>query len=320
MRVEDYKKIKLKVRALKPKNSLAFLIIAFEILVTSLSIHLSLYPNLLIQIFGGFLFGVSILRWAIINHDTAHDCFFKQRWLNDIFGHLSSVFVILPFYSYRFVHDGHHVWSGWNDLDPDLDSTLPEMARGWRKNVLNFCWKYWIPIFTPFLPFSGYWNIKRLFKIFPNKKQKIQVLSSMLFLVSTYSLLFIFFDLFQLIRLLPGFVVFLIFADPILVAHHMLIPQKRSQGQKVKPFPFYEQDQFARHIVYPKWFARYVFLNFNAHSDHHIFPKLPLYHLHKIHHDGSMNEVNWLDWIKLAKSKTAEELCFMNCPPKLEKS
>lgn len=59
---------------------------------------------------GGFL-----VRIFIILHDCGHGSFTKNQRLNDIFGIISGVFTLTPYYQWRHGHAIHHATSG--DLD-----------------------------------------------------------------------------------------------------------------------------------------------------------------------------------------------------------
>jgi len=58
------------------------------------------------------LLGFSYLAWiftgtaltGFIAHDCGHRSFAKQRWVNDLVGHLFMLPLIYPFHSWRILH------------------------------------------------------------------------------------------------------------------------------------------------------------------------------------------------------------------------
>jgi omega-6 fatty acid desaturase (delta-12 desaturase) len=59
---------------------------------------------------GGF-----VVRIFIIQHDCGHGSFFRQRWANDLVGHVCSLVTFTPYAHWRRQHAGHH--ANWNNLD-----------------------------------------------------------------------------------------------------------------------------------------------------------------------------------------------------------
>ena len=59
---------------------------------------------------GGFL-----VRVFIIHHDCGHGAFFKSRKANDIWGFITGVLTLTPYYLWRWEHAIHHAHAG--DLD-----------------------------------------------------------------------------------------------------------------------------------------------------------------------------------------------------------
>lgn len=51
-------------------------------------------------------------RMFVVMHDCGHRSFFKNRLLNDIFGHICGFFYYTPFYMWRELHNKHHAFQG----------------------------------------------------------------------------------------------------------------------------------------------------------------------------------------------------------------
>lgn len=58
------------------------------------------------------LAGLFLVRIFIIFHDCGHGSFFKSRLANDIFGFITGVLTITPYYHWRWEHSIHHASAG----------------------------------------------------------------------------------------------------------------------------------------------------------------------------------------------------------------
>lgn len=249
--------------------------------------------------FAQLALGVVILQWFFLLHDLGHDHFFGDTNVNVTVGHFSSLFCILPFYPWKYIHRTHHLWTGWKDKDPTMTIIIPRQFPEWKKKLINFCWKYWIPLFTLSFSFANFWNIKKLNRMFPQYKLKnaFSIFFPVvvhIFLIANYGWS-TYAHSFGL-----GFFVFLFLCDPLLLSQHSSIPQNHSQGAKVPAFQFREQDQYTRSLVFPHWMSKYIFLGFNNHIVHHLIPTMPGYFLSDIKVQNA-NDEHWWTWLKRAK-------------------
>ena len=58
------------------------------------------------------LAGMFTIRIFIIFHDCGHGSFFKSRLANDVFGFITGMLTITPYYHWRWEHSIHHATSG----------------------------------------------------------------------------------------------------------------------------------------------------------------------------------------------------------------
>lgn len=71
--------------------------------------------------------------WAlfVVGHDCGHQSFSKQKWLNDLIGHLSHTPILVPYHGWRISHRTHHKNTGNIDNDeswyPVTESQYKEM-------------------------------------------------------------------------------------------------------------------------------------------------------------------------------------------------
>lgn len=293
---------------LKAENKKAWTILLSVLLASIVGVYLSTLGNIFIWLLGQLILGVSILQWFFLVHDLGHNNYFSSKKLNTFWGHVASVFCVLPFFPWRYIHRGHHYWTGWKDKDPTMAVIVPRDLSPGRKSVINFCWKFWIPIFSVSFSLSNFWNLKKLNQLFPEKMR--ENLISILLLPLFYAVVVgwlgwsLFFKLWGI-----AYFLFLFLSDPLLLSQHSSVPQKYAGDQKVSPIPFKDQDEFTRSLLFPDWVTKYVLLSFNNHIVHHIFPTMPGYNLYKVR-ESFPNEARWDDWLWEAKKTPAVELLF----------
>ena len=58
------------------------------------------------------LAGMFLVRIFIIFHDCGHGSFFKSRRANDVFGFITGLLTLTPYYHWRWEHSIHHATSG----------------------------------------------------------------------------------------------------------------------------------------------------------------------------------------------------------------
>jgi fatty acid desaturase len=250
--------------------------------------------------------GGVILQWFFLLHDLAHDHFFSDTKANVIIGHFSSLFCILPFFPWKYIHRTHHLWTGWKDKDPTMTIIIPRQFPEWKMKLINFCWKYWIPLFTLSFSFANFWNIKKLNRMFPQYKWRNHF--SIFFPAVVHILLIAHYGHTTYLHSFGlGFFVFLFLCDPLLLSQHSSIPQNHSHGNKVSAFLFREQDQYTRSLVFPDWMSKYFFLGFNNHIVHHLIPTMPGYFLTDIKL-ANANDEHWWSWLKKAKATKGFDL------------
>lgn len=296
----DFQHLIDQYKGCRSNNFIAFLITAI-LSITGLGlIFYSAVATGLMWFIAQLILGVILLQWFFLLHDLGHDHFFSETAMNVIVGHLASLFCLLPFFPWKYIHRTHHLWTGWKDRDPTMTIIIPRQVPKWKKTTINFCWKYWIPIFTLSFSFANFWNIKKLKRMFP--QHRIKNLFS-IFLPTIFHLILI--NAFGIPAYLHTFglalFVFLLLCDPLLLSQHSSIPQKHSHGEKVNAIPFREQDQYTRSLVFPHWVSKYILLGFNNHIVHHLIPTMPGYYLTDIKLSNA-NDEHWMAWLKKAKA------------------
>lgn len=312
MEIADYQTLLVKTSLLKPDFIKAFRVLGYVSTITALSVYLSLSDTLAIWFMGQVLYGFSVLQWFILMHDFGHNCFFKKHRLNLnwFFGYISSLICLVPFAPWKWIHSRHHTWTGWHDLDPTQEATLPSGSTPLKNFLANWSWRLFLPVLTLSFSFKNFWNLPRLFRLFKDKNKQFHFVLSIILPLSFLAFQIYFVPDFLKIWAL-GYYFFLVISDPLLISQHVHIPQKFSGNAPVSPFGVKDQDQFTRTLLFPKWISRYILLSFDKHALHHVVPRLACYHLKDIHHEFP-NSMNWLEWLIKAKKTPAHTLLFSN--------
>lgn len=310
MEATDYQKLVLRTSDLKPSLAKGVRVIAYVSLWTVLSAYLSFSENTWIWLSGQVLYGLVVLQWFVLLHDFGHNHFFKSGRLNWLFGYVSSLFCLVPYAPWKWIHSQHHTWTGWHDLDPTQESTLPNQAKPLKNKIANICWLLGIPVLTLAFSFKNFWNLPRLFRLFPDTTKHIHFVFSIFLLIAVFAAQVYFVPGF-LAAWIVGYCFFLFLSDPLLISQHVHIPQKISHGATVNPFSVKEQDQYTRTLIFPTWVSKYILLGFDKHTLHHIIPRLPCYHLNSVDYTFS-GSIPWHKWLVIAKQTPAETLLFSN--------
>ena len=302
----------------RPTNSRGFAWIFGELACTGAVVALSLLSFARIGSGWGWPFvwfaaqiilGLLLFQWFVLMHSCGHRALFASRRLNDVFGHVASAFCLVPYSSWRYVHAQHHRWVGWMDKDSTTRGLAGPLPPPRAQRVMNFCWKFWIPIFSLAFGVSGFWNLKHVASVAPSVGQRRQALFSVIFLGLVYAALIAWAGG-RFLQVWPvAFLCFLTIGDPILLSQHVHLPLHKTGGATVAPFAAADQDPFTRTIVVPPWVAQWVFLQFTTHGAHHAYPHVAHYDLERVPF-SSVHAISLTAWLKAAKRMPATRLLY----------
>jgi omega-6 fatty acid desaturase (delta-12 desaturase) len=276
-----------------------------RVLFTVLGIALSLNDNVFIYIIGQIVYGLAIFQWFAVLHDCGHNCYTPNKKLNELLGYLSSLFNLIPYASWKYIHLEHHIWTGLQDKDPSIEDLNKSNPR--KRFLARLAWKSGLPILALAFLLGTFWNLPKQFRWFRDFKRRTEMSLSMALIILFYGLLGqIIPHLWQVI--LPSYIFFGMFCEPIILSQHAHIPMD-STATHPGAYPAFEQDRFTRSLKFPIWISKWLTMSFENHIAHHLFPWVPFYKLHLIHtHTG--NEVRAWDWIKKAKKTPGDVLIF----------
>src|SRR5690606_39075176 len=63
---------------------------------------------------------------------------------------------------WKSIHELHHKWTGWRDLDPTTEKTFDRGFSPIAKKVVDFCWRFYIPVFSIGYRLGIYWKREKL--------------------------------------------------------------------------------------------------------------------------------------------------------------
>lgn len=301
----------LQLMHLRPSDRAGLLVVGVAVLSTSGAVALSVAGGWTGWAVGQVWLAFALVQWFVLLHECGHDTLFARRGWHAPVGHLAAFFALIPFHCWRRVHGRHHKWTGWQDLDPTTAALTPRERHFLERAIVNVCWRSWIPILAVLYRVSNYWNLPRLFAMFPSATDRRAILRDSAALTAAYAALVFSLGPVLLFRI-AGLALFLSFVveELLLLSQHTHVPQNVSDGAVVKPYPSIEQEPFTRSLRLPGWVSALV-LHFDAHELHHMYPFVPGYHLRRIPCHPE-HEVGWWAWVAGAKRMRGDVLLFEN--------
>jgi acyl-lipid omega-6 desaturase (Delta-12 desaturase) len=299
-------------KLLRPSDGLGTLYVSFASSTSLAALWLSLSEFNAIWLLGQLVWAISFLQWFSILHEAGHKTLFASSAANRVSGHLAGWLAVIPFFTWKLIHARHHHWTGWQDLDATTQQLVPRPLRGWEKLAVNLCWATGIPLFSTLYRLSNYWNLLRLWRLYPNREVRIRIAIAIMSTLLVYGLVMFLLGPALFIKLFGlGLLLTLMLQDPLILSQHTHVPMQLSLGNDVRPIPPRQQQYFTRSLVFPTWFARWILLNLDAHELHHMYASIPGYHLHRLC-QPTPNAMPWWLWLWRAKQIRGDVLLFHN--------
>lgn len=225
------------------------------------------YSGVPAAIAGALGFAVFCFRAFGMMHECVHGAAWVDRRWNHVLGAIYGVFCFLPFQSWRKFHLDHHMWTGNIERDPSMGIILKFKRDGFKMDRhAAWSWTHWVPTFA-FLQHALFWKAVRGRDLF-SVAGSIGFLGGAAYCLGPYAMA-------------TGLVIYLYMVEIINFPHHLDMVQHEGEAR----FSTHEQAQFARSCLYPRWFAHSVLLNFNLHTEHHLFPAHPWHQLDQLHEE-----------------------------------
>ncbi len=296
------------VDRLRPRDSVGTLYFGGCLMTTAAGMGLSFQEKWPPWITGQLLLALALVQWFVLLHECGHGTLFRTRRLNSLAGHVSGFFSFIPFAVWTPIHNQHHRWTGWQDLDPTTATLVPRKLSRAERLLMNFCWKFWVPLFVTVYRLNNFWNPGRLKKLFPGNGFAFEWITLALF----YGLLLAFIGPVAVLKHFGlGILLSMVFLDSLILSQHTHVPMTLSEGKAIRPYPAPEQDVFTRSLRFPRWFAQWFLVNVNAHEVHHVHPHVPGYFLRSVPFSPKNESPGWR-WILEARRLSAEVFLFQN--------
>ena len=230
-----------------------------------------------------FIYGNIFYSKAIsIQHETNHETYFKSRWLNKSFYHITSLLGGFEAVRWKWSHFHHHSYTIFTTKEKyDYENNCPRPTEPIR-------------FLISFFPFGPLLNIQKIrhFTHFEIVKHAMGIVSPVVKItvpkkeiqrVINSSRFYVFFWLFVialslylqswlpiLMIILPPF-----YGNTILLL--MALTQHAGLADNVK-----DHRKSTRTVILNPFFS-FLYSNMEYHIEHHIFPKVPCHNLKKLH-------------------------------------
>lgn len=297
-------------RALRPRHDLAWLHVSVNTFLVGGGVALAtISPHPLVYVIGQFMLAVGFSQALILVHEAGHRTLFRGRRLNDMVGTVAGFLALIPYASWRPIHARHHRYTGWQDLDATTESLVPRSISNWERAVIDFAWRYWLPLFSIIYRIQNYWRVGRIQPYLVKAVRPARLRLAAWLQLLAYVLLAAWFGLPESLAAVgPGLFLALAFQDILLLSQHTHMPTHLSHGETVRLFPPIEQGPFTRSLRLPPWLS-WLILHFDAHELHHLYPAVPGYLLRRIHYSPP-NDVHWLTWLREVKAMSGSHFLF----------
>lgn len=297
------------IKKYRSSNRMGLFYLLSPLLFVFVGSYLSLHATFgLLYILGQISLSIFFFQCFIMLHETGHFSYFKSRPLNRFTGNIFALISFIPFTSWVAIHNLHHKWTGYRDKDPTTEGTIAPKFSAPVKFLVNFCWFFFIPLFTVGYRIGNYWNIKKLKKHLPERKLPVIYLN-MVWQLLFYVSVFYYTGALILHYLMPAYILSLMISDLFILSQHSHIEIPLSCGKEVKPIRFSEQVQYTRSISLFRTIGRFVYFNFHLHELHHAYPTIPAYYLDKTE-IKMPNTVKFIDYLIDAKKMTGFNFIF----------
>lgn len=283
--------------------------LAFFIFLLCSGAFLISYDSIGFSVLGIILVATASVQAFVLLHECGHGSFSKNIIFNTILGWVCGLICIIPFESWRTIHHGHHIWSGWKDLDPTTSQVKGDSPGGFQTLILEFCWKMGLPLPSFFYRFGIFWSFQKALKQAKKRTSRIKILANFLLSVILYLALVNTLPNLFLFKFFISYVISLVFLEGVMLSQHTHIPQLYSEGKKVKPHSLVAQVKFTRSIAVPRWVEIWILYGFNKHEEHHLHPTSSGSSL--IQNDNKFPRTsNWKIWYFTVRTYRASQILY----------
>ena len=223
--------------------------------------------------------GTAATGLFVIAHDCGHRAFAKERWVNDLVGHLFMLPLIYPFHSWRIQHNYHHTHTNKLEVDNAWHPLTPELYESWAK-IRQWTFEKFINHFW-WVGSIAHWVMKHFdWSQFEGKERsnvKLSVVLVVIFAAIAFPLLIATTGVWGFVKFwLMPWLVFHFWLSTFTLVHHT-DPE----------IPFSTRDRWDAvtaqlsgtvHCNYPRW-VEILCYDINVHVPHHVSTAIPSYNL-----------------------------------------
>jgi omega-6 fatty acid desaturase (delta-12 desaturase) len=313
MNRQKYLEIRDRFKLDPDSNALALFWIQTGTLITLGVTILSFFEQSRFALLAIPFFSVVMFRSFSLMHDASHGLVSKNSAVNRSVGIISGTFCFLAFDTWRSSHLEHHRWGGNIDRDPvaamiKVFPNFPAPLRG----ILSLGWRCWVPTLA-LLQISLFWviSLRQALTQESSFGHRFGLLVPFLFWATVFTLTPLHLTWMVLV---PSIILYQIGVEVMNAPHHLGLNYVRGDVK----IPAWEQFRISRSCIYPGWLAKFVVLNFNYHTEHHMYPYVPWYHLDKLHDTlklelgSAYNSDPSFAWIMRNRTKDLAEV--YDCP------
>lgn len=226
-------------------------------------------------VFAALPLGFAMLLLQIVLHECAHDKLIRHHGLNNAIGWLIGLWVLTPFFSFRRGHAIHHYCLG-TDNDPTASPRTTERGHQLVKAIIRL---RLVPILYLGGVYGPYVFHDLLAKGPGTRRPMLSYVISVTAIFGLHTALAWYFGVSRYLMFLGiGFWLSALLYEYLFTQnqHIGLLPIPRDAAR----YPYRDQHGFSRSVRLG-W-AR-LFLFFNLHKEHHMYPQLPCRYLPHIH-------------------------------------
>lgn len=253
-------------------------IMSVDLCLLFLAIHFLQKNTLIHYLTAQPILAIVLLHSFILLHEAGHNAAAQKKISNYIIGHFTSILCCMPFFTWKYIHNEHHKWTGHLDNDPVFELLKRAKIKGKLPFIMHLGWRSFLPIGVFFLHLV-YWSypLKLIIQRQINRKIFINCLFSVLFLAAAYySLHLASPNLFKFTNFLPAIIIYGILWETLSTPQHIGLA-----STKHKP-SLQDHINTTRSTSFPIIIEKYLFLNFGLHVEHHLYPNLPWHELKKV--------------------------------------
>jgi len=269
---EEYRAVRAQLD-FRPSPWLAAATVAMNLATLAAGIALLQVPGPAAYLGAQVVLAIGFFQAFAILHECGHGSFSRNLVVDTVVGHVASLFCFIPFQSWKYIHQQHHVWAGHFEMDPGVRGLHLWRASGRVPLVARLAWRSWLPI-VALMQIANFWSYPLRMKGPGQGRRRLRCALSVMVLFAGLAGLgaaVVLSGIVFRIGLAVGLYLFV--TELVNLPHHADFPTH------ARKLALREQAAIARSCAYPPVVSELLMLNFNFHLEHHMLPQLPWYRI-----------------------------------------